>query len=186
MGCWDETDALTLAPIYPNEKVVCLAFHEEVLNTLYGEVFTSLSYRHFAGSYGGTYDYYGGIEEHEKPDNHLYVFFKQKVWDFIVNFREPIWFEQSLTSMWVERRAMADTLRKDNPSFEPFASPEVTKQMLRGLQKALYVCDLFRRSIFAPQAFAGHQEFNCTVKDKLDLCKLTREVVLDLNKRKYD
>ena len=186
MGCWDETDALTLAPIYPGEKVICLAFHEDVLTTLYGEAFTSLSFRHFAGSYEGAYDYYGGIEGRDKPDNHLYVFFKQKVWDFIINFRDPIWFEQQLTSMWEERQAMTVVLRKTNPSYEPFASSEVTKQMLGGLLKAFYVCGLFRRAIFAPQAFAGHQEFECSIKDKLNLCKLTRGVVLDLRKKEEE
>ena len=186
MGCWDETDALTLAPIYPGEKVICLAFNEDVLNTLYGEIFTALSFRHFAGSYEGTYDYYGGIEERDKPGNHLYVFFKQKVWDFITTFRDPIWFEQNLTSIWEERQAMAVALRKGNTTYEPFASPEVTKQMLGGLLKAFYVCGLFRRAIFAPQAFAGHQEFECSIKDKLNLCKLTREVVLDLRKKEKE
>lgn len=183
MGCWQETCALTLTPIYETDEVVCLSFAEEVLTDsrrIFSPCDCALAY--LKDIQFGTYDDYGYINESEykRPENTVFIFLHKKAWEFLVktglnendsavlSYHNYIYESKEFWYSLATSKFSEEVLNKIKPEL-----------ILNFLYAIRWLC-LFRRELWMPSIYTGSQEIMCTKKLQKQLYKITGEIISKL------
>lgn len=180
MGCWQETCALTLTPIYEGERCVMLSLDEGWLKLhlkyfpidAIGTRSSDSQWKMFTGVHRGTYNDYGWLRELDARDKFTPCsFFHEAVWD------------------WALEHAKSLRDGDATPDFEceiyrsKFNDLVVT-DWLRDIVRVSRFALSLRRNIFSSLSFQGVQE---SVDDerKYELLDFQRKI-LDGHRKRFE